>query len=59
MEYCVVHKLSEDSLVAEVNKLIAGGWAPQGGVSYIRATATQYEDWIQAMVRTSKGGSKK
>jgi hypothetical protein len=53
-EYALVCKQEPDRLVEEVNRLIKGGWRPQGGVTTIARNDKHgvLQVWfVQAMVR--------
>ena len=54
MEYTIVESASISALEKHVEKLIAQGWKPQGGVStYI--SSTQFVHFVQALVRVKRG----
>lgn len=53
MEYRIVTHYNAFSLAQRINEFIAGGWAPQGGVS-VAISPGGGELYAQAMVREVK-----
>ena len=51
-EYRVVSAVADtEDLDTKVNKLIAEGWRPQGGVAFMQYDDNHYDTFYQAMVR--------
>ena len=53
MQYIVIEEISVEDLAKGVNKMIADGWRPQGGVSISLSESPEYQYYAaaQAMIK--------
>ena len=61
MEYTIVDgpMTSRDGIVHRVNRHIADGWIPQGGICYYGQDSSGMDFFVQAMVKHPKDKSPK
>jgi hypothetical protein len=51
IDYTLAEGISNSELIKTILELAKDGWVPQGGIAFAQETDTQYQWYVQAMVK--------